>query len=164
MDTVGTRITEARKAKGWSQTDLANAVFVTQTCISYWERDERSITVRDLLTVAAALAVPAVDLIPDITYQFAKSPVLDLTCLTADLREILYRLERSVRTPATVIGWVSMPTTTCDTRTGRHWHLFLHTNSGTSLRIGGLHFNTEPEARSWGEANLWLRQITTHSE
>lgn len=159
-DTVGTRIAAARKEKGWGQNDLATATFTTQTCISYWEGDKRAITVHDLLIVASALEVSAAELIPDATPEITPPPKLDLTCLTKDLREILYKLEKTVTGPTAVVGWVVMPTQTCDKRPGRHWHLFLHLKSGTSLRVGGLHFNTEPEAVTWGATNLRLRHIT----
>lgn len=159
-DTVGTRIAAARAEQGWSQRDLATATFTTQTCISYWEADKRTITVHDLLIVASALNVPPASLIPDETPVPAKLPVLDLTCLTKDLREILYRLEKTVTGPNTVTGWVTMPTQNCDTRAGKHWHLFLHTHGGTSYRISGLHFNTEPEATAWASTNLRLRHLT----
>lgn len=164
MDTVGTRIAEARKRKAWTQADLGAAVFVTQTCISYWERGDRAITITDLLHVAAALGVQAADLIPEITQSPVSAPVLDLSFLTADLREILSKLERSALTPATVVGWSCGVDRTCTTRTGEHWHLFLRTHGGTDLPIGGLHFNTEPEAAHWGRANLRLRHVTGHSE
>ena len=162
-DTVGTRIEDARRRKGWTQIDLATATFTTQTCISYWESDKRAITVHDLLIVASALNVAPAELIPDDTPTPKPPPVLDLTCLTNDLREILYQLEATTSAPTAVIGWVVMPTQKCDTRTGRHWHLFLHLKTGTSLRVGGLHFNTEPEATAWASTNLQLRHITTHT-
>lgn len=161
MDTVGSRIAEARRQKFWTQSDLAAAVFVTQTCISYWETGGRAITVPDLLHVAAALGVQAADLIPEVTHTPDHVPVLDLSFLTADLRGILYKLERTAVTGSTVTGWMHEVDQTCTTRTGRHWHLFLHTHDGTRLRIGGLHFNTEPEAVHWGRTNLRLRHITT---
>lgn len=158
--TVGDRIAEARRAKGWTQNDLARATFTTQTCITYWESDKRAITVHDLLLVASALGIPATDLIPGDHPTPVRPPVLDLTCLTEDLRDILYRLDNTMTAPDAVIGWVIAPTQTCDTRAGRHWHLFLHQKNGTSLRVGGLHFNTEPEAIAWGTANLRLRHLT----
>jgi len=163
-DTVGTRIAAARADKGWTQNDLAKATFTTQTCISYWESDKRTITVHDLLIVASALDVAPASLLPDDAPVPAKLPVLDLTCLTQDLREILHRLEKTVTGPNTVIGWLTMPTQTCDTRAGKHWHLFLHTEGGTSYRISGLHFNTEPEALAWGNTNLRNRNLTQRNQ
>jgi transcriptional regulator with XRE-family HTH domain len=158
-DTVGTRIAAARADKGWTQNDLAKATFTAQTCISYWEGDKRAITVHDLLLVAAALDVTAASLIPDDAPPPAPPPPLDLTFLTQDLREILYRLEKTVTGPHTVVGWAAKPTQMCTTRPGKHWHLFLYTHGGAGYRIDGLHFNTEPEAVAWGSANLRLRHL-----
>lgn len=159
-DTTGTRIATTRRARGWSQKQLAEATFTTQTCISYWEADKRAITVNDLLTIAAALDVTAADLIPG-TPTASRPLALGLAWLADDLRDLLSRLEQHLNGPDTVTGWTVKPTRTCDTVPGRHWHLFLHLHSGTTLRVSGLHFNTEPEAIQWGSANLRLRHVIT---
>lgn len=159
-DTIGTHIANARRTRGWTQKQLAEATFTTQTCISYWETDQRAITAEDLLTLAAALDVPPAELIPDPTRTLSPRPPLNLTALADDLRDLLTRIERHLGQPNAIAGWLTMPTQTCDTRTGKHWHVFLHLHTGTSLRIGGLHFNTEPEAVAWASANLRQRRIT----
>ena len=40
IDTIGTRIAEARKALGYTQADVADKMRVTFQAVSSWERDE----------------------------------------------------------------------------------------------------------------------------
>ncbi len=60
---VGTAIREARIKAEMTQDDLAEALGVTQTCVSYWENARRDLGVTDLLRVAAAINVRVVDLL-----------------------------------------------------------------------------------------------------
>lgn len=60
---VGTAIREARLKAEMTQDDLAGALGVTQTCVSYWENARRDLGVTDLLRVAAAINVPVVSLL-----------------------------------------------------------------------------------------------------
>jgi transcriptional regulator with XRE-family HTH domain len=60
---VGRCIREARTTAEMTQDDLAGALGVTQTCVSYWEAGKRDLGVTDLLRVAAAINVPVVSLL-----------------------------------------------------------------------------------------------------
>lgn len=60
---VGTAIREARIKAEMTQDDLAAALGVTQTCVSYWENARRDLGVTDLLRAAAAIGVPVVCLL-----------------------------------------------------------------------------------------------------
>lgn len=55
--TIGQRITEAREAKGISQSALAKAVGISQPAIAYYERDEREPKASTLSEIASALDV-----------------------------------------------------------------------------------------------------------
>lgn len=59
------RVAEIRKARGWTQTQLAERVGVEQPTISRLERGHDSITLRLLREVAQALDVTLVDLLLD---------------------------------------------------------------------------------------------------
>lgn len=56
---IGERLRSARKAKGWTQPDLAEATGISQPEISKFERGQRRIYADDLALMAAALEVPA---------------------------------------------------------------------------------------------------------
>ncbi len=56
---------EIRRAKGWSQTELAYRLDCDQSIISRIERGERSVTLERLRSIAAALEVPLSALIAD---------------------------------------------------------------------------------------------------
>ena len=55
--TVGERITEARKARGWNQQDLADQVGVTFQAVSKWETGASMPDVGLLVAIASALAM-----------------------------------------------------------------------------------------------------------
>jgi len=52
---VGRRIKEAREAAGLTQTDLASALAVTQTAVSYWEAGKRVPGLDDIVKLTRAL-------------------------------------------------------------------------------------------------------------
>jgi transcriptional regulator with XRE-family HTH domain len=62
MMSIGARILEARKARGWSQQRLAAALAQAQTTISSWERGRTEPSREDAARVATALDVPLADL------------------------------------------------------------------------------------------------------
>jgi transcriptional regulator with XRE-family HTH domain len=55
---IGQKIADARKARGWSQTKLADAVNQAQTTISSWERGRTEPSRADVEKVSLALGVP----------------------------------------------------------------------------------------------------------
>lgn len=55
--TIGSRITEAREAKGISQSALAKAVGISQPAIAYYEKDVREPKASTLSDIASALNV-----------------------------------------------------------------------------------------------------------
>lgn len=57
MPDLGTRIREARKVAGLSQTSLADAVGTTQGMVSSWETGARTPTADGLVRLATALGV-----------------------------------------------------------------------------------------------------------
>lgn len=67
LDTIDgmNNVAAIRKAKGLSQTDLAELAGVEQPTISKLERGNQSITLRTLMAVAEALQVPLSDLFAD---------------------------------------------------------------------------------------------------
>jgi len=54
---IGKRIEQARRAKGWSQQRLAEAVGKQQTTVSSWERSRTEPTREDVLRIANALLI-----------------------------------------------------------------------------------------------------------
>lgn len=56
--TLGERLTQARKAKGWSQQQLAAAVGVRQGTVSDWESDTSEPRYSDLVKLEAAIGGP----------------------------------------------------------------------------------------------------------
>lgn len=59
---VGARIAEARRARGWSQSKLGQAVGAVQTTVSSWERERTEPTREDVQRIAEALEIPASNL------------------------------------------------------------------------------------------------------
>ncbi len=57
MQRIGARIREARKAKGLSQSDLAEALDVTKGAISQWETGQTDLSITRLDAIARVLAV-----------------------------------------------------------------------------------------------------------
>ena len=57
MTKIGNRITELRKAKGWSQGDLANEVNASREAIGKYERNEAIPSVENAKKIAQVLGV-----------------------------------------------------------------------------------------------------------
>jgi len=57
MVKIGNRITELRKKKGWSQTELAKQIKVSREAIGKYERDEAQPSVETAKKVADVLGV-----------------------------------------------------------------------------------------------------------
>lgn len=62
---IGRRLRAARERSGTSQGELAKAIGVTQTAVSYWEAGRRLPGVEQLMTIAAHLEVPLATLLPN---------------------------------------------------------------------------------------------------
>lgn len=56
--TLGARLTAARKAKGWSQQQIADSVGVRQGTVSDWESDTSEPRYSDLVKLEAAIGGP----------------------------------------------------------------------------------------------------------
>lgn len=61
---IGEKIRQARKEKGWSQSQLAEAVYKSQNNISDYERGRLEISVVDLMFIALALEKPITFFVP----------------------------------------------------------------------------------------------------
>ena len=55
MKSIGNQIKDARKAKGMTQSDLANALFVSRTALANWEQDRRNPDREVLLRISSLL-------------------------------------------------------------------------------------------------------------
>lgn len=62
---IGERVRHVRKAAGVTQEQLAGALGVTPTAVSYWENGKRSITPSTMVRVARALSVEVAALLPE---------------------------------------------------------------------------------------------------
>ena len=62
---VGAAIARRRRARGWSQMDLAERVDCDHSAIARWEAGRRTPTIAHLLALARALGCPAGALLPD---------------------------------------------------------------------------------------------------
>ena len=63
---LGQRIRASRKAKGWSQEELAARASVDRSYVGGIERGERNITFGTLCQICVALACKVADLTPDL--------------------------------------------------------------------------------------------------
>ncbi|WP_039832959.1 helix-turn-helix domain-containing protein, partial [Paenibacillus sonchi] len=61
-ESVGNRIRELRKAKGWTQEQLAEAASLHYSYIGGVERGDRNISLETLEKIIAAFQVPAVEI------------------------------------------------------------------------------------------------------
>lgn len=62
---LGARIKELRKARGWSQRDLCARANVSPAQLSKYESGTNQVPLRALIRIARALAVPLDTLLPD---------------------------------------------------------------------------------------------------
>lgn len=60
---AGTRIREARRARGLTQADLAAAVGVSRSAVAQWETDRAGQVTGNLARIATVLGVPVAQLI-----------------------------------------------------------------------------------------------------
>ena len=75
MKTLGEKIREARKKKGWTQKELAEAVGTATVTIRQYEADKREPSNATLLSLASALGLPnAAYFFFDPVPEDAKSP------------------------------------------------------------------------------------------
>lgn len=58
MSQIGGLIKKARKAKGWTQIELANKMGISQSMIVFWERGERIPRRKSLEKISRALEIP----------------------------------------------------------------------------------------------------------
>jgi SOS-response transcriptional repressor LexA len=59
---IGARILAARKAKGWSQEKLADAIGQAQTTVSSWERSRTEPRREDVVRIASKLQIPLAEI------------------------------------------------------------------------------------------------------
>ncbi|WP_399258858.1 helix-turn-helix domain-containing protein [Terriglobus albidus] len=64
---LGERIRQLRKEKGWRQIDLAEASGVPEVSIGYYERGEMEMGIRALVKISAALGVTPSSLLDVVT-------------------------------------------------------------------------------------------------
>lgn len=57
-NSIGNIIKKARKAKGWTQIELANEMGISQSVIVFWERGERIPRRKSLEKISRALEIP----------------------------------------------------------------------------------------------------------
>jgi transcriptional regulator with XRE-family HTH domain len=65
LETFGTNVREARKARGWTQEDLAHETGLAVVQVSRIERGKREIRLTTLLRLVDAFGVTANDLLAD---------------------------------------------------------------------------------------------------
>lgn len=76
MLNIGDKITELRKKKGWSQSDLAKAIEASRDIIGKYERNENSPSIEMALKIAKAFDVPVDYLLGEGTHaQYDKETV-----------------------------------------------------------------------------------------
>ena len=63
---VGQRVSQARKERGWTQEQLAEAIGIEPVTLSRWETGDRALSLSTLAAIASALEVPLGDLL-DVT-------------------------------------------------------------------------------------------------
>ena len=83
------RIRDVRKQVGLTQTELADAVGITQGQIARLERGDRNLSTDLLLRIADALQRPAAELIGSVTYSSAggRKPVVEVGQVVLALNE-----------------------------------------------------------------------------
>lgn len=79
---IGHRIQAARKAKGWSQTRLAEAIDKAQTAISSWERGRTVPSRADAVRIANVLKIPLTDIEDYLRDAPQQSPVMQIPVLS----------------------------------------------------------------------------------
>jgi transcriptional regulator with XRE-family HTH domain len=80
---LGAQIRQLRSDREWTQAQLAEAAGFDTATISDYERDMHTLTVRSLLRLAGALAVPPVALLRSVNFRLGPSDI-DSSLLTGD--------------------------------------------------------------------------------
>ncbi|MBQ5849031.1 MAG: helix-turn-helix transcriptional regulator [Treponema sp.] len=78
--TMGTIICEARKNKGMTQSELAQAMNVTDKAVSKWERDLSCPDVASLSKLAETLGISIEELMSGKSVETKKTDLVDLVC------------------------------------------------------------------------------------
>jgi transcriptional regulator with XRE-family HTH domain len=97
---LGARLKAARKAKGWTQQDLAERCGLTPAFLSYLENGSRSGSLDSLLKLAEALSVePELLLAGKVAPKAGAQgfPSLSLEGLTAGEGQVVLQVARSLR-------------------------------------------------------------------
>ncbi len=104
---AGTRIRDARRARGLTQAHLAAAVGVSRSAVAQWETDRAGQVTGNLSRVAAVLGVPMAQLITsDATVGVVTADAAELAlvrlyrdCTPADRQLLLRTARRLTRSP-----------------------------------------------------------------
>ncbi|MDT3425286.1 transcriptional regulator with XRE-family HTH domain [Paenibacillus forsythiae] len=84
-ESVGNRIRELRKAKGWTQEQLAEAASLHYSYIGGVERGDRNISLETLEKIIAAFQVPAIEVMTLISSRNAE----EIAAITKITREVI---------------------------------------------------------------------------
>ncbi|MEK8211282.1 helix-turn-helix domain-containing protein [Paenibacillus sp. FSL L8-0463] len=104
-ESVGNRIRELRKAKGWTQEQLAEAASLHYSYIGGVERGDRNISLETLEKIIAAFDVPAIELFrfEDETHH-RKALDEHMALLSSKSAEEIAALTRVIREVIAAIG------------------------------------------------------------
>lgn len=98
---IGTRIREARKRRGWSQLELAQAVNLTRSSVANLEAGRQRPPVHVALLIAHALTVPVDELLPSGSdldkFVRVQNPAIDLDGQGAAAHEFVTSVMRRAR-------------------------------------------------------------------
>ncbi|GGD74048.1 helix-turn-helix domain-containing protein [Croceicoccus mobilis] len=104
------RVRELRKAKGMSQTELAQAAGISQPAISQIENDTRPITLDWLRTFARILDVTPADILddddhPDRLSLEERELIENFRAATAQQREMIHRIAEPIESNTITIDF-----------------------------------------------------------
>ena len=95
--TIGERIKNARKDKGWSQSELGKALGVSQQMIAQFENSRKNPKIETLDKIASALGVSVIDLLGDIVQPpnvgCSESKIDYIAAFNAMLESLGYKVE-----------------------------------------------------------------------
>ncbi|WP_341822572.1 helix-turn-helix transcriptional regulator [Wolbachia endosymbiont (group A) of Clivina fossor] len=103
---VGQKVRSCRLAKRYTQKDLAEKIGVKYWVILHYEKGKRKISIRRLYSIAEALSVSIIDLIPEHTISneesYLENEILDLVekyekIENQELRNVVYSLITSAQ-------------------------------------------------------------------
>jgi transcriptional regulator with XRE-family HTH domain len=96
MLNIGDKITELRKAKSWSQSDLAKAIEASRDIIGKYERNENSPSVEMALKIAKIFDVPVDYLLGEGKHAHYDNDTIkrieEIQVLDSGTRSVLYNL------------------------------------------------------------------------